>query len=98
MPFAAGRRVPAFYTGLVLAQTALGATGVVALTGAFFLIGFDALCIVIGGLAGFVVMAVLLAPFFRKFGAFTVPSYLGKRFDSRILRVVAGAILSVFIR
>ena len=35
------------------------------------------LCLMIGGLAGFVVMAVLLAPFFRKFGAFTVPSYLG---------------------
>lgn len=93
--FAAGRRVPAFYTGLVLAQTALGATGLVALTGAFFLIGFDALCVVIGGLAGFVVMAVLLAPFFRKFGAFTVPTYLGKRFDSRALRLVAGAILAV---
>ncbi len=93
--FAAGRRVPAFYTGLALAQTALGATGLVALTGAFFLIGFDALCIVIGGLAGFVVMAVLLAPFFRKFGAFTVPTYLGKRFDSRALRLVAGAILAV---
>lgn len=93
--FAAGRRVPAFYTGLVLAQTALGATGLVALTGAFFLIGFDALCIVIGGLAGFVIMAVLLAPFFRKFGAFTVPSYLGKRFDSRALRLVAGGVLAV---
>lgn len=93
--FAAGRRVPAFYTGLVLAQTALGATGLVALTGIFFLIGFDALCIVIGGLAGFVVMAVLLAPFFRKFGAFTVPSYLGKRFDSRALRLLAGGVLAV---
>ncbi|MGE0022547.1 MAG: cation acetate symporter [Hyphomicrobium sp.] len=93
--FAAGRRVPAFYTGLVLAQTALGATGLVALTGVFFLVGFDALCIVIGGLAGFVVMAVLLAPFFRKFGAFTVASYLGKRFDSRALRLIAGAILAV---
>jgi cation/acetate symporter len=93
--FAAGRRVPAFYTGLVLAQTALGATGLVAVTGAFFLIGFDALCLVIGGLAGFVVMAVLLAPFFRKFGAFTVPSYLGKRFESRTLRLVAGGILGV---
>lgn len=69
--FAAGRRVPAFYTGLALAQTALGATGLVALTGVFFLIGFDALCMVIGGLAGFVVMAVALAAFFRKFGAFT---------------------------
>ncbi|WP_072396962.1 sodium:solute symporter [Hyphomicrobium sp. CS1GBMeth3] len=93
--FASGRRVPAFYTGLVLAQTAIGATGLVALTGAFFLIGFDALCIVIGGLAGFVVMAVLLAPFFRKFGAFTVPSYLGKRFDSRALRLTAAGILAV---
>jgi cation/acetate symporter len=93
--FAAGRRVPAFYTGLVLAQTALGATGLVAITGAFFLIGFDALCLVIGGLAGFVVMAVLLAPFFRKFGAFTVPSYLGKRFESRTLRLVSASILAV---
>lgn len=93
--FAAGRRVPPFYTGLVLAQTALGATGLVALTGSFFLIGFDALCLVIGGLAGFVVMAVLLAPFFRKFGAFTVPTYLGKRFESRALRLIAGGVLVV---
>ncbi len=93
--FASGRRVPAFYTGLVLAQTAMGATGLIAVTGAFFLIGFDALCLVIGGLAGFVVMAVLLAPFFRKFGAFTVPSYLGRRFDSRMLRLTAAALLAL---
>jgi cation/acetate symporter len=93
--FAAGRRVPAFYSGLVLAQTAMGATGIVALTGAFFLIGFDALCLGIGGLAGFVVMAVMLAPFLRKFGAFTIPSYLGRRFQSRILRVLAAALLAV---
>jgi cation/acetate symporter len=93
--FAAGRRVPAFYSGLVLAQTAMGATGILALSGAFFLIGFDALCLVVGGLAGFVVMAVMLAPFFRKFGAFTIPSYLGRRFESRALRIAAGALLTV---
>jgi cation/acetate symporter len=93
--FAAGRRVPAFYSGLVVAQTAMGATGLVALTGAFFFIGFDVLAIVIGGLAGFVVMAIMLAPFFRKFGAFTIPSYLGRRFDSRVLRILAAAVLSV---
>ena len=93
--FAAGRRVPAFYTGLVLAQTAFGATGIVTLAGVFFMIGFDALCFAIGGLAGFVVMAVLLAPFFRKFGAFTIPSYLGKRLDSRALRLVAAGVLTV---
>jgi cation/acetate symporter len=93
--FASGRRVPAFYTGLVLAQTAMGATGLIAITGAFFHIGFDTLCLVIGGLAGFVVMAVMLAPFFRKFGAYTVPSYLGRRFDSRVLRLTAAGVLAV---
>jgi cation/acetate symporter len=93
--FASGRRVPAFYMGLGLATTALGGTGLLGLAGAFFLIGFDALCLVIGGLAGFVFMAVLLAPFFRKFGAFTVPSYLGRRFDSRVLRIVAALLLAV---
>jgi cation/acetate symporter len=93
--FAAGRRVPAFYGGLGLAVTAMGATGTVALTGLFFLVGFDALCVVTVGLAGFVIMAVLLAPFIRKFGAFTLPSYLGRRFDSRAVRLAAAALLSV---
>ena len=93
--FAAGRRVPAFYSGLVLAITATGATGIVAVTGAFFLIGFDALCIAIGGLAGFVLTAILMAPFFRKFGAFTLPSYLGRRFESRVVRMLSAACLTV---
>lgn len=93
--FAAGRRVPAAYNGLALATTAMGATGLVTLSGAFFIVGFDALCVMIGGLAGFVVMAVLLAPFFRKFGAFTLPSYLGRRFESRALRLLSAVLLSV---
>lgn len=93
--FACGRRVPAFYTGLGLATAALGGTGLVCVTGAFFLIGFDATCLVIGGLAGFVFMSVLLAPFFRKFGAYTIPSYLGRRFDSLALRLIAAVLLTV---
>lgn len=93
--FASGRRVPEFYSGLGLALTAMGGTGLLAVTGAFFLTGFDALCLGIGGFAGFVVMATLLAPFYRKFGAYTVPSYLGRRFDSRVVRIVAAAVLSV---
>ncbi len=93
--FAAGRRVPPAYGGLGLALTALGSTGMVAIAGELFLVGFDALCIEIGALAGFVVMSVLLAPFIRKFGAYTIPSYLGRRFDSRLLRLTAAGILSV---
>ncbi len=93
--FAAGRRVPAGYTGLGIGVAAMGATGIVAVTGVFFLIGFDALCLMIGGLGGFVIMSVMLAPFFRKFGAFTVPSYLGRRFESKTVRLLSAALLTV---
>ena len=93
--FAAGRRVPAGYTGLLLAMTASGATFLVCGTGAFFVSGFDALVLMIGGLTGFVVMASTLAPFYRKFGAYTVPSYLGRRFDSKSLRIVAAMVVAV---
>lgn len=93
--FASGRRVPAGYTGLGIASSAMGATGIVAMTGVFFLIGFDALWLVIGGLAGFVIMSVMLAPFLRKFGTFTVPSYLGRRFDSRAVRLLSAGLLAV---
>ena len=61
--FAAGRRVPALYTGLLLAACSLGATFFVAGTGAFFFAGFDALVLMLGTLTGFVVMAIALAPF-----------------------------------
>ena len=93
--FVAGRRVPAVYTGLVMACGAIGATGMVAGTGLFFINGFDAWCLSIGLSAGFVVMALLVAPYLRKFGAYTVPSYLGRRFDNRLLRVISAAILMV---
>ncbi|MCP4780727.1 MAG: sodium:solute symporter [Hyphomicrobium sp.] len=93
--FVVGRRVPAGYTGLGIASSAMGATGIVAMTGVFFIIGFDALFIVIGGLAGLVLMAVILAPFLRKFGMFTVPSYLGRRFDSRSVRILCAALIAV---
>jgi cation/acetate symporter len=93
--FACGRRVPAFFNGLVLAITALGGAGLMALTGAFFTVGFDALCLSLGICTGFVFMGVLVAPFLRKSGDYTVPSYLGRRFESRPLRIVAAAVLAV---
>jgi cation/acetate symporter len=91
----AGRRVPPFFAGAGLAVTALGGVGLVCLTGAIFLLGSDAFALVLGWLAGLVVMAIVLVPFLRKFGAFTVPGYLGVRFESRVLRVAAAALLAV---
>jgi cation/acetate symporter len=93
--FVAGRRVPAFFTGLGLGATALGGVGVVSVTGALMLNGIDAWCIVNGVVSGFVVCAVLIAPYLRKFGSYTLPGYLGRRFESRLVRVVAASLLSV---
>lgn len=93
--FAAGRRVPAVYCGVGLAVSTLGATGIACATGALFVVGFDAIWLMTGALAGYVIMAVLLAPFFRKFGAFTLPTFLGRRFESRNVRIISAALLSV---
>lgn len=93
--FAAGRRVPASYAGLNLMASAIGGTGMIAFTGLFFLNGYDAWCIAIGITGGFVLMALLVAPYLRKFGAFTVPSFLGRRFESRLVRLTAAALFAV---
>jgi cation/acetate symporter len=74
---------------------ALGGAGFLALTGSLFIIGFDAVCLAIGWYAGLVFMGVLFAPFLRKFGAYTVPTFLGRRFESRTVRIAAAAILAV---
>lgn len=91
--FASGRRVPAFFNGLILGVAALGGTGFLGLTGALFIAGFDALCLSIGWCAGLVFMAVLFAPYIRKFGTYTIPAFLGRRFDSRTVRIVAAAVV-----
>jgi len=77
-----GRRVPASYGGPATALAAFGATG----------IGFDALVLPLGILAGFVVMAVAVAPFYRKFGAPSLPCFLGERFSSNMVRLAAAAV------
>ena len=91
--FAAGRRVPAVFGGLSLAVTAIGGTGFFAITGCLYLIGFDALALVLGIIAGFVVMAILFTSYLRKSGAYTLPSLFRQRFNSR----AAGAVAALLV-
>ena len=81
--FACGRRVPAFFNGLVLGIAALGGAGFLAFTGSLLIVGVDAMCLSMGWCAGLVCMGVLFAPFLRKFGAYTLPTFLGRRFERR---------------
>ena len=93
--YVSGRRVPAFYNGLAYASTSFGGIGFFALTGALFLIGFDALAIGLGLVAGLVLMAILFVPYIRKYGAYTLASFLGERFDSKMIRLSAALFLLV---
>lgn len=92
---AAGRRVPALLTGLVTTTTMIGGTGLLALPGLIYLMGFDGLFLSAGLTAGLVVMAILIAPFLRKFGAYSIPGYLARRFESTALGIVAAAVVSI---
>jgi cation/acetate symporter len=91
----AGRRVPAFYNGLALTIATFGATGLAGISGALFIAGFDMLFLGLGLVAGLTAMIMLVAPFLRKFGAPTVPAYLGQRFDSGAVRLTAASVAVV---
>ena len=93
--YVSGRRVPAFYNGLGYLATSFGGIGFFAVTGSLFLIGFDALAIGLGLVAGLVLMAVLFVPYIRKYGAYTLASYLGERFDSKVIRLTAAVLLII---
>ncbi len=93
--FVAGRSIPPLTNGLVVAITALGATGLVTITGLVFFVGFDGLAIPIGVLLGILVIATLIAPYARKDGAYTFAGYLGRRFESRFLRLLLGLTLAL---
>ena len=72
-----------------------GCIGFVALPGAFFFLGFDALPFTTGIVLGLLLHAVLIAPYARKDGAFTLAGYLGRRFESPLLRFCAAVALTL---
>jgi len=87
--YASGRRVPPVYNGFVLAAIAVGGVGFLGYTGTAFFLGFDALAIGLGWTLGMLAAGILFVPYLRKAGAYTVPSFLGHRFRSRLLRATA---------
>jgi len=89
--FVSGRRVPSVYNGFVLAAITIGGVGFLGYTGTAFFLGFDALAIGLGWAVGMLAAGILFVPYLRKTGAYTLPSFLGHRFRSRLLRAAASA-------
>ncbi|UXH77034.1 sodium:solute symporter family protein [Roseateles amylovorans] len=97
--YVAGRRVPAFYNGMAAGADWMSAASFLGMAGSLYLAGYGGLAFILGWTGGFCLVALLLAPYLRRFGQFTVPDFLGERFDSRGLRVMgaAAAVLVSFI-
>jgi cation/acetate symporter len=78
--YVAGRRVPAVYNGMATAADWMSGASFVGMAGTLYALGYDGLAFVLGWTGGYVLVAVLVAPYLRKFGAYTVPGFLAARF------------------
>jgi cation/acetate symporter len=91
--YVAGRKVPAFYNGMATGADWMSAASFVGMAGSLYALGYDGLAFVLGWTGGYVLVSVLLAPFLRKFGAYTVPDFLAARYGGNIARLLGVLVL-----
>jgi cation/acetate symporter len=91
--YVAGRKVPAFYNGMATGADWMSGASFVGMAGSLFLLGYDGLAFVLGWTGGYVLVAVLVAPFLRKFGAYTVPDFLAARYGGNAARTMGVVVL-----
>jgi cation/acetate symporter len=87
--YVAGGGVPPLANGLATAADWMSAASFISMTGLISFLGRDGAFYLMGWTGGYVLLALLLAPYLRKFGKFTVPDFIGDRYYSRTARLVA---------
>ena len=91
--YVAGRRVPALYNGMATGADWMSAASFVGMAGSLFLLGYDGLAWVLGWTGGFVLVSILIGPYLRKFGAYTVPDFLSFRYGGNFARFLGVIVL-----
>src|ERR1700742_1738831 len=91
--YVAGRRVLAFYNGMATGADWMSAASFVGMAGTLFLLGYDGLAWVLGWTGGFVLVSILVGPYLRKFGAYTVPDFFAFRYGGNFARFLAVVVL-----
>ncbi len=94
--YVAGNQVPAVVNGMATAADWMSAASFISMAGVISFLGRDGSVYLMGWTGGYVLLALLLAPYLRKFGKFTVPDFVGDRYDSQVARVVA-VICALFV-
>ncbi len=87
--YVAGKGVHPVLNGMATAADWMSAASFISMAGLIAFLGYDASVYLMGWTGGYVLLALLLAPYLRKFGKFTVPEFIGDRFYSKGARLVA---------
>ncbi len=87
--YAAGRGVHPVTNGMATAADWMSAASFISMAGLIAFVGYDNSTFLMGWTGGYVLLAMLLAPYLRKFGKYTVPEFIGDRFYSTTARMVA---------
>jgi cation/acetate symporter len=86
--YVAGRRVPAIYNGMATGADWMSAASFIGMAGTLYLTGYGGLAFIMGWTGGYCLVALFLAPYLRKFGQFTIPDFLGARYEGNEARFV----------
>ncbi|WP_462252649.1 sodium:solute symporter family protein [Ekhidna sp.] len=87
--YVAGGGVPPLANGMATAADWMSAASFISMAGIISFAGYDGAVYLMGWTGGYVLLALLLAPYLRKFGKFTVPDFIGDRYYSNVARTVA---------
>ncbi len=94
--YVAGKGVPPLANGMATAADWMSAASFISMAGIISFQGYDGSVYLMGWTGGYVLLALLLAPYLRKFGKFTVPDFVGDRYYSDTARVVA-VVCAIFV-
>ena len=87
--YVAGGGVSPMANGMATAADWMSAASFISMAGLISFMGYDGAVYLMGWTGGYVLLALLLAPYLRKFGKFTVPDFIGERYYSQTARIVA---------
>ena len=87
--YVAGGGVSPLANGMATAADWMSAASFISMAGLISILGYDGGVYIMGWTGGYVVLALLLAPYLRKFGQYTVPDFIGERYYSKTARLVA---------
>jgi cation/acetate symporter len=94
--YVAGGGVSPLANGMATAADWMSAASFISMAGLISFMGYDGSVYLMGWTGGYVLLALLLAPYLRKYGAFTVPDFVGDRYYSQLARIVA-VVCAIFV-